>query len=125
MHLDRRRASLASRKRHLKTTRVDRVRESLADDILSGRLESGARLDEVSLARRFGVSRTPIQPVLIGDSTRALAVSARLEDAGFFVPAIRPPTVPVGQARLRVALSALHAESDVERLLDALANCLR
>ena len=65
-------------------------------------------------------SPTPIQPVLIGDSMAALAMSARLEDAGFFVPAIRPPTVPAGQARLRVALSALHAESDVERLLDAL-----
>jgi DNA-binding GntR family transcriptional regulator len=48
----------------VKTTRVDRVREALADDILSGRLESGARLDEVSLARRFDVSRTPIREAL-------------------------------------------------------------
>ncbi|MEO7062234.1 MAG: 8-amino-7-oxononanoate synthase [Dokdonella sp.] len=72
----------------------------------------------------LGVSRTPIQPVLVGDSAAALALSARLEDAGFFVPAIRPPTVPVGQACLRVALSALHAESDVERLLDSLARVL-
>lgn len=48
----------------MKTTRVDRVRETLADDILSGRLESGARLDEVSLARRFEVSRTPIREAL-------------------------------------------------------------
>lgn len=70
-------------------------------------------------------SRAPIQPVLIGDSAHALAVSAQLEDAGFFVPAIRPPTVPNGQARLRVALSALHAESDVEQLLDALDAALR
>ena len=68
----------------------------------------------------LGASRTPIQPVLVGESALALAVSAHLEDAGFFVPAIRPPTVPAGQARLRVALSALHSESDVERLLDAL-----
>jgi 8-amino-7-oxononanoate synthase len=66
-------------------------------------------------------SRTPIQPVRVGDSAAALALSARLEEAGFFVPAIRPPTVPKGQARLRVALSALHSEGDVERLLDALA----
>ncbi len=73
----------------------------------------------------LGASRTPIQPVLVGDSAAALAVSARLEDAGFFVPAIRPPTVPTGQARLRVALSALQAESDVERLLDALAHALK
>ncbi|HEU4663128.1 MAG TPA: 8-amino-7-oxononanoate synthase [Dokdonella sp.] len=66
-------------------------------------------------------SRTPIQPVVIGDSAAALAWSQRLADAGFFVPAIRPPTVAKGHARLRVALSALHAEGDVERLLDALA----
>jgi 8-amino-7-oxononanoate synthase len=66
-------------------------------------------------------SRTPIQPVWVGDSRTALALAAQLEDAGFFVPAIRPPTVPDGSARLRVAISALHAERDVERLLDALA----
>ncbi len=70
-------------------------------------------------------SRTPIQPVRIGDSAVALALSRRLEQAGFHVPAIRPPTVPNGQARLRVALSALHAEADVERLLDALALALK
>lgn len=70
-------------------------------------------------------SRTPIQPVLIGASADALAASRRLEAAGFFVPAIRSPTVPQGAARLRVALSALHAESDVERLLDALAGTPR
>jgi len=65
-------------------------------------------------------STTPIQPVLIGDSIKALEISIRLEDAGFFVPAIRPPTVPAGKARLRVTLSALHEESDVEHLLDTL-----
>ncbi|MBO9661687.1 8-amino-7-oxononanoate synthase [Dokdonella sp.] len=69
-------------------------------------------------------SRTPIQPVPVGDSAAALAASARLEAAGFYVPAIRPPTVPPGQARLRVTLSALHSEEDVERLLDALAIAL-
>jgi 8-amino-7-oxononanoate synthase len=65
-------------------------------------------------------SHTPIQPVLVGDSAAALALSARLEDLGFYVPAIRPPTVPHGKARLRLTLSALHTESDVERLLQAL-----
>ena len=69
-------------------------------------------------------SRTPIQPVVIGSSARALQVSARLEDAGFYVPAIRPPTVPEGMARLRVTLSAAHADADVECLLDALAPAL-
>jgi 8-amino-7-oxononanoate synthase len=70
-------------------------------------------------------SRTPIQPVRVGDSAAALAVSRVLEQAGFHVPAIRPPTVPQGHARLRVALSALHAEADVECLLDALATALK
>jgi 8-amino-7-oxononanoate synthase len=66
-------------------------------------------------------SRTPIQPVVVGDADAALSLSQRLEAAGLYVPAIRPPTVPHGAARLRVALSTLHSESDVERLLDALA----
>jgi len=69
-------------------------------------------------------SRTPIQPVPIGDSAAALAVAARLETDGFYVPAVRPPTVPPGQSRLRLTLSASHSESDVERLLDALAAAL-
>ncbi len=69
-------------------------------------------------------SRTPIQPVPVGDSAAAMAVSARLADTGFHIPAVRPPTVPAGQARLRLTLSALHDESDIERLLDALACAL-
>ena len=69
-------------------------------------------------------STTPIQPVLIGSSAAALDVSRQLEAHGFFVPAIRPPTVPNGEARLRVTLSAAHSESDVEALLDALATAL-
>ncbi|MBA8882660.1 8-amino-7-oxononanoate synthase [Dokdonella fugitiva] len=75
-------------------------------------------------ARRIALleSRTPIQPVRVGDSAAALALSRQLAEAGFFVPAIRPPTVPKGEARLRVALSVRHAEGDVERLLDALAS---
>ena len=70
-------------------------------------------------------SRTAIQPVMVRDSARALGLSRQLEEAGFFVPAIRPPTVPAGQARLRVTLSAIHGEDEVERLLDALAENMR
>jgi 8-amino-7-oxononanoate synthase len=66
-------------------------------------------------------SRTPIQPLLVGDADAALSLSQRLEEAGLYVPVIRPPTVAHGAARLRVALSTLHSERDVERLLDALA----
>ena len=69
-------------------------------------------------------SATPIQPVLIGDAAQASAVSQMLEKTGFYVPAIRPPTVAEGSARLRVTLTATHAESDVEALLDNIARAL-
>ena len=69
-------------------------------------------------------SRTPIQPVLIGASKAALTATQALEGEGFFVPAIRPPTVAQGKSRLRVALSARHEESDVEQLLNALARAV-
>ncbi len=66
-------------------------------------------------------SRTPIQPLLVGASDRVLRISRQMENAGFYTPAIRPPTVPTGKARLRIVLSALHEEADIEQLLDALA----
>ncbi|MFT3790298.1 MAG: 8-amino-7-oxononanoate synthase [Rudaea sp.] len=69
-------------------------------------------------------SRTPIQPVLIGASRAALVAAQRLESDGCFVPAIRPPTVAQGKARLRVTFSALHEEADVEKLLNALARAI-
>lgn len=69
-------------------------------------------------------SQTPIQPVLVGESERALAVSARLRERGFYVPAIRPPTVPQGSARLRITLSAAHETEQVDALVSALAESL-
>jgi 8-amino-7-oxononanoate synthase len=66
-------------------------------------------------------SPTPIQPLLAGSAERALAWAEALESAGFLVTPIRPPTVPEGTARLRIALSASHREDDVDRLLEALA----
>ncbi|WP_454256402.1 8-amino-7-oxononanoate synthase [Pseudomonas sp. Marseille-Q8238] len=68
-------------------------------------------------------SPTPIQPILVGDSERALRLSALLKERGLLVGAIRPPTVPAGSARLRVTFSALHSEAQLKRLLDALAEC--
>ncbi len=65
-------------------------------------------------------SRTPIQPVRIGDNAEALAVATALMESGLWVPAIRPPTVPAGSARLRVSLSAAHRVEDVIRLADTL-----
>ena len=66
-------------------------------------------------------SETPIQPLVVGDNSRALAWSQALEAAGILVTAIRPPTVPQGSARLRVTLSAAHTEADVDTLLNALS----
>jgi 8-amino-7-oxononanoate synthase len=66
-------------------------------------------------------SETPIQPLVVGDNSRALAWSQALEAAGILVTAIRPPTVPQGSARLRVTLSAAHTEADVDTLLEALS----
>ncbi|GMU44514.1 MAG: hypothetical protein AMXMBFR25_25000 [Lysobacterales bacterium] len=70
-------------------------------------------------------SATPIQPLLVGDSAAALALAARLEAAGVHCPAVRPPTVPRGGARLRIALSAAHSLEDVERLLAVLGTAPR
>ena len=79
-------------------------------------------------ARERGIvlleSRTPIQPVAIGASKATLVAMQSLETQGFFVPAIRPPTVAQGKARLRVVLSARHEEADVEQLLNALARAI-
>ncbi|ROL76078.1 8-amino-7-oxononanoate synthase [Pseudomonas vranovensis] len=68
-------------------------------------------------------SFTPIQPILIGDSARALRLSQLLRERGLLVTAIRPPTVPTGSARLRVTLSAAHSAAQVQLLLNALADC--
>ena len=68
-------------------------------------------------------SPTAIQPILVGDAARALMLSKMLRERGLLVTAIRPPTVPVGSARLRVTLSAAHSEAQVQLLLNALAEC--
>ena len=69
-------------------------------------------------------SSTAIQPVIVGDCARAVALSARLRELGQLVPAIRPPTVPVGTARLRISLSAAHSREQVLALAGALAAIL-
>ena len=65
-------------------------------------------------------SRTPIQPLLVGANDDAVALAAALWERGFWVPAIRPPTVPAGTARLRISLTAAHSEGDVDALAAAL-----
>lgn len=93
-------------------------REALAQRI--EQLRAGA-------ARRglaFAPSDTPIQPLIVGSASDATRVAGELEARGIWVPAIRPPTVPAGTARLRVSLSCAHQPEDVDRLLDALAAIL-
>ncbi|MDP1672033.1 MAG: 8-amino-7-oxononanoate synthase, partial [Burkholderiales bacterium] len=88
-----------------------------------------ARLRELALRLKQGLqdvawrllpSGTPIQPLLVGGNVEALSLSANLAEAGLLVPAIRPPTVPQGTARLRISLSADHSIGDVDRLVSTL-----
>ncbi len=71
-----------------------------------------------------GPARSAIFPVLVGDVRATLALAARLRAAGFFVQAIRPPTVPAGTSRLRVTISAAHDERDIDALVTTLRSAL-
>ena len=98
--------------------------------------EGGRRTRVLAHARRFAQAArelgldvlptsTPIQPLRFGDEATALAASRALWDAGLWVPAIRPPTVPAGTSRLRVTFSAAHTDADVDRLIEACAALAR
>lgn len=95
----------------------DHLRSHL--DELIARFRAGAS----ELGFELMASHTPIQPLMVGDNESALGLSRALEARGFLVTAIRPPTVPAGEARLRVTLSAAHTMADVEKLLVALSYC--
>jgi 8-amino-7-oxononanoate synthase len=99
------------------------VEESWRRDKLRGLIER-FRLGAGQLGLNLIESQTPIQPVIIGGNNEALQVSQSLLEAGFFVVAIRPPTVPVGKARLRITLSAAHEDAQIDRLLDVLGRVL-
>lgn len=75
----------------------------------------------LALGLESSPSDTPIQALVMGDAGAALAASEALLRQGYYVPAIRPPTVPVGTSRLRITLSAAHSERDIDNLLAALA----
>src|SRR5262249_56406911 len=70
--------------------------------------------------RRAGLpeAQSPIVPLVLGSARAALAASRRLEDEGFLAVAIRPPTVPEGTARLRLAFTAAHPDHEIARLAD-------
>ena len=67
-----------------------------------------------------GSSMTPIQPLVLGSNAAALLASKQLDDAGYWIPAIRPPTVPEGSARLRITFSANHSTLAVRELISEL-----
>jgi 8-amino-7-oxononanoate synthase len=100
----------------------DALRDQLHARILQLRrgLTPAADSPMASLGWALMPSDTAIQPLVVGQNAVALALTDALRQRGLWVPAIRPPTVPVGTARLRIALSAAHTEADVDRLLEAL-----
>ncbi|MBU3668098.1 MAG: 8-amino-7-oxononanoate synthase [Rhodocyclaceae bacterium] len=86
--------------------------------------ELRAGITTLNLPFELVPSRTGIQALVIGDNVKTLAVAAKLLEQGYWVPAIRPPTVPVGSARLRISLSAAHTPGHITGLVDALAKAV-
>lgn len=99
------------------------VKEGWRRDRLA-RLVRHFRAGASTLGLQLMESSTPVQPVLIGDNEVAVKTSEKLREAGFLVTAIRPPTVPVGTARLRITLTATHDENQLDRLLDVLGGIM-
>jgi 8-amino-7-oxononanoate synthase len=101
-----------------------------AVDLIEGEPQRRRHLQQLIAALRHGCkglkwpllpSATPIQPLVVGSNSAALALAEALWERGIWVPAIRPPTVPDGTARLRISLSAAHSIEDVTRLAQTLA----
>jgi 8-amino-7-oxononanoate synthase len=94
-------------------------------EIAQAEPERGARVLDLArrLTRRLNLpdAQSAIVPFIVGDAGRCLALSRTLQDQGFLVVAIRPPTVPKDTARLRIAFSAAHTEDEVDALAEALA----
>lgn len=96
-------------------------------DILRNRVRSHAQQTH-SLLAAIGITSPPVPgailPVILGEASRAMAVSSRLRDAGFLIPCIRYPTVARGSARLRITLSAVHSTDQIAALGTALQETL-
>ncbi len=102
----------AGEERRGRLSRVGEVFRSRFDSVLGGRLSGEAR-------QSFLAAGSAIIPLILGAAADAVAVGERLLAAGYWVPAIRFPTVPQGMARLRFSLSALHEVEDLEGVVSA------
>ncbi|MET0688889.1 MAG: 8-amino-7-oxononanoate synthase [Methyloceanibacter sp.] len=91
-----------------------------AERARAARLAASFRERARAVGYDTGASSTQIVPLITGNAEAALALSEMLREAGFWATAIRPPTVPTGTARVRLAFTAAHNEADVERLADLL-----
>ena len=105
---------------------IDRI---LNGDDLRAQLQSHiarlrAEITRLNLPFTLLPSRTGIQALVIGDNAQTLQIANRLLELGYWVPAIRPPTVAVGSARLRISLSAAHTEAHIDGLIEALCKAL-
>jgi 7-keto-8-aminopelargonate synthetase-like enzyme len=78
------------------------------------RIRTAVDLQKEPGAQEFEI---PIIPILIGENEKTLDLAGRAMEAGFFIPAIRPPTVPRGTSRLRVSVSATHTDAQIESLI--------
>jgi 8-amino-7-oxononanoate synthase len=112
------------------------VAEATRTSLRLAREQDWRRAHLTDLVRRFKhaagqmglpvmASDTPIQPIQVGDTQRASALSRALWEQGILVTAIRPPTVPEGTARLRITFSAAHTEEHLGQLLAALENAFQ
>ncbi|MCU0870042.1 MAG: aminotransferase class I/II-fold pyridoxal phosphate-dependent enzyme, partial [Burkholderiales bacterium] len=91
---------------------------------LGARLRDGLARTGASRVGHWLPSASAVHALVLGDNAVAMATMRALWDRGLWVPAIRPPTVPAGTARLRVSLTAAHTDAQVDRLVDALAAVL-
>jgi len=107
-------ASAAAATEALHISRHDDVREALWSNVR--RLRNG--LEDLGYDV---LGETQILPILVGDRVDAMALSAGVRERGIVAPAIRPPTVPEGESRVRVSPMATHSEGDIDHCLDAFA----
>jgi 8-amino-7-oxononanoate synthase len=113
-------AVAAATLKSLEIVRTEGWRREHLHELIS-RFRAGA----TSLGLTLAASTGAIQPVIVGDAARTVTLSRELEQRGFLITAIRPPTVPVGTSRLRITLTAAHTTGDVDALLAALADVIK